>query len=289
MPALSAHQSSNTTKMLLIGDSGSGKTGALASLAQAGYNLRILDLDAGLDVLSNILRDPTSPYGKEAVNRVIYETITDPMKNVNGKLIPAQAKVWQRAVQLLEHWKVNHKEPGPEKDGKPTLVDVVDYDLGPVSTWGQQDILVIDSLTMLSIAALNFVLSMNARLGGRVEQSDWYGGQQLIESLLQKLYDENIKCNVILISHIAYIGEDNGPQQGYPSSLGKALSPKIGRYFNTCVMCKTSGTGNNLKRKLLTNSTHLVELKTSSPLKVKPEYDLQFGLAQLFKDLRVGV
>jgi hypothetical protein len=275
--------------MLLIGDSGSGKTGALAPLARDGYRLRILDLDSGLDVLANLLKDPASPYGKDALSNVIYETVTDPMKNVNGKLIPAKATVWQRAMTLLDHWKVTHKEPGPEKDGKPTLVDVVDYDLGPVSSWGPQDVLVIDSLTMLSTAALNFVLSMNARLGGRVEQSDWYGGQQLIESLLQKLYDENIKCNVILISHIAYIGEDNGPQQGYPSSLGKALSPKIGRYFNTCVMCKTAGSGANLKRKLLTNSTNLVELKTSSPLKVKPEYELQFGLSQLFKDLRVGV
>ena len=58
MPALSDHQSSQTTKMLFIGDSGSGKTGALASLAAAGYNLRILDVDNGVDILANLLRDP---------------------------------------------------------------------------------------------------------------------------------------------------------------------------------------------------------------------------------------
>lgn len=292
MPALAEHQSSSSTKMLLIGDSSSGKTGALASLAQAGYNLRILDLDNGVDVLANILKDPASPYGKDALGRVMYETLTDPMKAQpgTGRMVPAKATVWTRAITMLDRWQISHKEPDglPDEKGIQKLKTVVDYDLGPVVEWGPKDILVIDSLTFLSNAAMNFVLSMNVRLGQQPHQSDWYAGQQMIESLLQKLYDESIKCNVILTSHISYIGEENGPQQGYPSSLGKALSPKIGRYFNTCVMTKTTGSGTALKRKILTTSTHMVELKTSSPLKVKSEYPLETGLAQLFKDLRVG-
>lgn len=283
MPQLSAHTSSTVTKMLFIGDSGSGKTGALASLAQAGYNLRVLDLDSGLDVLSNLLRDPKGPYGTSALSNVTYETITDPMKVVANKLVPARATVWQRAIQLLQHWRI-HKRDTTGKD----IPGEFEYDLGPLVTWGPKDILVIDSLTMLSNAALNFVLSMNARLGQQPHQSDWYTGQQMIESLLQMLYDENVRCNVILISHISYIGEDNGPQHGYPASLGKALSPKIGRYFNTCVMAKSSGTGTNVKRKILTNSTQMVELKTSSPLKMQPEYPLESGLAEIFKILRGG-
>lgn len=284
MPQLSDHQSSSVTKMLFIGDSGSGKTGALASLAQAGYKLRILDLDSGLDVLSNLLRDPKSPYGAEALKNVTYETITDPMKVVAGKLVPSRATVWQRAIQLLQHWRVAKPTvKGP--DGKDLPVEY-EYDFGPLVTWGEKDILVIDSLTMLSNAALNFVLSMNARLGQQPHQSDWYTGQQMIESLLQMLYDENVRCNVILISHISYIGEENGPQHGYPASLGKALSPKIGRYFNTCVMAKSSGAGANVQRKIITNSTQMVELKTSSPLNIKPEYPLSSGLAEIFTALR---
>ena len=61
MPALGQHQSSDIVKMLFIGPSGAGKTGALASLASAGYNLRILDMDNGLDVLANVLNDPKKP------------------------------------------------------------------------------------------------------------------------------------------------------------------------------------------------------------------------------------
>lgn len=264
MPSLTSHQSAQTTKLLLIGDSGSGKTGALASLAQAGYNLRILDVDNGLDVLTNILLDPRSPYGPEAAKRVLFETITDPMVNRGGRLIPTKATVWQRAIALLDNWKTGSE------------------DLGPLSRWTPQDILVIDSLTMLANAAMNFVLSMDAKLGQAPHQSHWYQGQGLLESLVQMLYDDGIKCNVIINCHIAYIGEENGPQRGYPATLGKALSPKIGRYFNTVLMARTQAG----KRQILTSSQPMIELKNTAPLKVKPAYPLESGLAEYFRDVR---
>ena len=269
MPALSAHQSKNSTKLLFIGDSGAGKTGALASLAAAGYNLRILDLDNGLDVLKNVLSDPKSAYGTEALSRVQYITVTEAMRNVNGKLIPKGATVWQRVAGLLNNW----TDPETKES------------LGPVSTWGPQDILVIDSLSMLSTAALNFVLSMNARLGQRPQLQDWGAGQDLIESMVQMLYDESIVCNVIVISHITYIGpEDN--LTGYPNTLGKALPPKIGRYFNTILQAKSQGQGAGLRRKILTNTASSVELKNTAPLRVKPDYPLETGLADYFAAVR---
>lgn len=268
MPALTSHQSSSTTKLLFIGDSGSGKTGALASLAAAGYNLRIADLDNGLDVLKNLLTDPKSPYGPEAASRVLYQTLTDPMRNANGRLIPRAATVWQRLIRLLDRWKTDTE------------------DLGPVSSWGPTDVLIIDSLTLASTSALNYICSLNSRLGQQPHQSDWYAAQIQVEGLLQMLYDEGIKCNVIINSHITYIGEDNGPQHGYPSSLGKALSPRIGRYFNSVLMARSTGAGAAVKRKILTNSTNLVELKNTAPLRVKVEYPLESGLADYFRDVR---
>ena len=56
MPKGSQHSSASLTKMLLIGESGSGKSGALASLAAADYKLRILDFDNGLDFLMRYMR-----------------------------------------------------------------------------------------------------------------------------------------------------------------------------------------------------------------------------------------
>lgn len=263
MPALSAHQSSEITKLLLVGDSGSGKTGSLASLAEAGFNLRIVDLDSGLDVLANLLAK--SP----ALSRVHFETITDKMRNVAGKLVPAQATAWQRTIGLLSNW--------PE--------------LGPVTSWGSQDILVIDSFTMLGNAAMNFVLAMNSRLGQRPHQSDWYDAQGMLESLLQMVYDEAVKCNVIITSHIAFIGEENSAvATGYPMALGKALPPKVGRYFNSILLARSTGTGTGVKRQILTASARMangiVELKNTAPGRVKPEYPLETGLADYFKAIR---
>ena len=270
MVKLSDHQSARTTKLLLIGDTGTGKTGSLASLADAGYNIRLVDLDNGADVLKNILRGPKSPYknAANALDRIEYETITDPMVQRGNKLVPRTAQVWSRTVKLLVNWETETAK------------------FGPISTWTEQDVLVIDSLTMLSTAALNFVLSMNARLGQQPQQSDWYGGQQLIEGLMQMLYDASVKCNVIVMSHIAFIENEHGATHGYPSTLGKALSPKLGRYFNTVLMARTAGQGQGAKRRIFTSTVGTVELKNTSPLTVKPEYDLSTGLAEYFRDVR---
>lgn len=263
MGKLSNHQSSITTKMLNLGDPGSGKTGALASLAEAGYNLRIIDLDNGLDILKNLLA--AKP---EAEARVEFETITDKMRSVGGKLMPAKATVWTRAVGLLQDWKTDSAN------------------FGAVSTWGTKDILVIDSLTHLANAAMNFQLQMNARLGQAPQQQDWYQAQQLLLGLIQTLYDEGVKCNVIINCHVVFIGEEGGPQRGYPATLGKALSPQIGSYFNSIVMSKTTGTGANEKHRILTRSNGGIELKTSAPGRVKGEYGIETGLAEYFRDVR---
>ncbi len=54
MPTLDQHQSAEVVKVLVIADSGAGKSGLIGSLANAGYRCFIADMDNGLDVL----RDP---------------------------------------------------------------------------------------------------------------------------------------------------------------------------------------------------------------------------------------
>jgi hypothetical protein len=266
--------------MLLLGANGSGKTGALASLAQAGYNIRIVDMDNGCDALSDLLGNEKSPYGREALSHVIYETITDPMrKSSNGKLVPAAAKAWDRAMELINDWGPSWKD----RAGKPLT-----YNLGPLSTWTEQDVLVIDSLTMLGNAAMNKVLMLNSRLGQAPHQSDWYGAQQFLESFFQLIFDEGVQCNVIINCHIKYIGEENGPQVGYPDTPGRALSPKMGTYFNTILLARSRGTGALAKRKIITRSTDGIELKSGAPLALDPEYDLADGLARIFAAIRAS-
>lgn len=272
MPAISDHHSTNSIKLLYLGDSGAGKTGSLASLAAAGYNLRILDLDNGLDVLKNLLTDPKSPYPKDAASRVHYVTLTEEMRNAGGRLVPKSAKVWQAAMALLTDW----------KDGE----SASRISFGSVSSWGEDDILCIDSFTFLSNAAMKMVLAMNGRLTEKPHQADWGIAQGMVESLLELLYSREIKCNVIVLCHIKFIGEENGPTRAYPNTLGKALPPIVGRYFNNAIMAQTTGAGVAQKRRIKTNTTGIVELKNSAPLRVAPEYPLETGLADYFLALR---
>jgi hypothetical protein len=277
MPSIKHHQSSTVTKLLLMGDPGAGKSGSVVSLAAAGYNLRILDMDNGLDVVKSFASDPKSDYVKtnaEIANNIRYKTITDVMKNVNGRLIPGKAEAWSKAIKSIEHWKED------ASDDEPAI------DLGNITTWGPNDILVIDSLTFLCKAALNFILAMNGRLGQQAHQSDWYHAQTLVEGLLEQIKSEQVKCNVIMMAHVTTVGGEGQPEKGYPMSLGKALSPKIGSYFNNALMIQTTGQGSNQKRRIKTNTTGIVELKNSAPLSVLPEYDISNGLAEYFKAVR---
>lgn len=255
MPSLSNHQSNQTTKILLIGDSGTGKTGALASLAKAGFNLRILDFDNGLDILASLLRDD-----KAALERVTYETCTDQFVAKANKLVPVKSTAWPKAVAALTDW------PG----------------LGSPSTWTTNDVLVIDSLTLAGQAAMRFILSMNGRLGGRREQSDWFDAQNLQEDLCALLYSDAVSCNVIVTAHVTYIDRPDGSSAGYPSALGKALPPKIGRYFNAMLLVKRQGT----RRQIVTQAPGLIDIKTPNP-KIPAVFPIETGLADYFKAVRV--
>lgn len=293
MPNIAQHQSSRTTKLLLIGDSGSGKTGALASLAQAGYKLRIIDLDNGLDVLRNLLTSPDSPYVKakpDIAKQVEYITITDTMKSMAGTIVPVRATVWQNTMAMLEDW----REPPPWVK----LPEGVEKraSLGKITSWDEDTVLVIDSLSFLSSAAYYHFLGMNGKLGATLTQNEWRraigNAQQLIKSFLELLYDSSVKCNVILTAHITFTNEtgerpdENEASVGYPSAIGRALSPQIPRYFNTVLLAKTVGSGPAARQQIFAKPSGTVNVKSSAPMNVQASYPLDQGLAMYFKAVR---
>ena len=258
MANLSTFDSIKPIKLLAIGDSGSGKTGALASLAKAGYKLWIIDFDQGLDILASLLRGD-----EPALARVEFETFTDKLKSVQGRIIP---------------------------DGPPTAFARA---LAKATEWlgrglGREDVLVWDSLTFSGHAALRYVLSINARSGQAPQIQDWGQAMGMLEDLLSLLYSDEVRCNVVVTSHITYVeSEAGGVSKGYPTALGNKLPPKVGRWFNTMVLFKTVGSGASTKRIIKTTSEPLIELKVPV-LNVPPELPISSGLADLFKLIRGG-
>jgi hypothetical protein len=281
MPTFENYTELQTTKMLFLGHTGAGKTGSLISLAAAGYNLRIIDFDNGVEILNGFLTDPTSPYlkakpgswtqddVKDIIKRVHYLPVSETMLSNKNGVFP-KGDAWGKFIGILGEW----------KDG--------DINLGKPQDWGTKDILVIDGLSRLSNAAFNHILAMNGRINARPEQSDFGSAQQLIERLLLNLYSSEFKCNVIMICHIAIQENEVGQNRGFAQSVGKALGPKIGQYFNHALMAKATGQGTGEKRMIYTNTSGLIELKSARPLKVKSEYPLDSGLADYFRDIRGG-
>lgn len=287
MTGITQHQSARFTKLLLLGHSGSGKTGSLVSLVMAGYKLRILDFDNGIDIIKNFLMKPESPYYAEIQRQkldldeaVQFCTITEHMRNVNGRMLPVKATVWDRAMRMLDHWKED------------------DLDLGKPATWGEKTILVIDSLSKLSQHGFNWVQMMNGHMGkDSVDfefQRDMGQAQRLVQGFLELLADEAFGVNVVMISHIAFASDRAGQKdqvgegviKGFPEAVGKALLPKIPRSFNNVVQAETIGQGPATKHKLFTYSQGEVHLKSSAPASVKKEYDIATGMAEFFKAVR---
>lgn len=268
MPSLAQHQSSQFTKLLLIGDSGSGKTGALASLVKAGYKLRVLDLDNGLDSLRTFV---THQCPDKAEN-VEFRTLRDRRKATpTGSVIDGTPKAFVDALKMLDKWSYTH--------------DGVTVDLGVPATWGPDTILVVDSLTFLSDAAFDFrePLVPRSRDGKYDPRMVYKDAQDAIANVLALLTSESFRTNVIVTAHIRYTDNPDGTMKGYPTAIGAALGPTIPRYFNSTALCLTQPGG---KRTIQTVATALVDLKNPAPFKMAPQLPIETGLADFFKTVR---
>ena len=251
MPKLAEHTSTQSIKLLNIGDSGTGKTGALAELARAGYNLHIIDFDNGLDILATLLRDDP-----EALARVEYETFTNKMKKGPHGPIPVKADAFGRALKTLDSW--------------------------DIYSMTEKDVIVIDSLTFMGQAALNYVLFMEGKAGQRPQIQHWGAAMSYLEDVLTMLTADEIKANVIINSHITFVeGENGGVIKGYPSALGSKLPPKVGRWFNTVVLSRSIGSGANRKREILTRGEGLIECKTAAFKSLPDKLPLETGLLEI--------
>lgn len=260
MPSATNHATDGLVKLLFIGNSGAGKTGALASLVAAGYQLKIIDLDRGLDALINHVRED-DPAG---LDKIYYESFRDQLKMTQaGTKVKGSPIAYVNTLTALEEW--------PEDGSDP-------------ATWGKDKILVLDSLTNLGRAAFLWAKAANpATKDGR----QWYKtAQDLVEDLLANLTSESFATNVIVISHVDMIELNNGMTKGFVSSIGKALGPKIPRFFNTLLLSETKGAGKKIERTIKTLPTNLIDLKNPAPMRIEAEYPVATGLADIFKKLK---
>lgn len=271
MPSLSDHQSRDFTKILLTGDSKAGKTGALASLVKAGYKLRILDYDNGLDILKQaVMRD-----NPKLLANIEYRTLRDKRKmTALGPIIDGAAKAFPTGIQMLDRWK--YKEKVGEEE--------IEIDYGIPSKWGPECIFVLDSLTFFSDAAFDFrePLTPKGKSGEYDKRATYKDAQDAVENTLALLTGKSFETNVIVISHVNYQDNPDGTRKGYPVSVGQKLSPKVPTYFNNYFRVVIKGG----VHKIETVSTAMFDLANARPFDMPNEFDVKDGLAKIFELLR---
>ena len=259
MAKLSAHQSADFIKLVYIGESGTGKTGSLTSLVEAGYTLRILDFDNGLDILRLFINHAD----QKLINNVDYITLRDKFKSDPrvGAKVDGTPRAYTQAVKFITKW---------DDDSTP-------------SEWGSDTIFVLDSLTALGRAAFRWALALNPSVK---DHRQIYGAaQEALFILLELLTSDEFKTNVIIISHVD-MRESNGIAKGFPSSIGAALGPKIPTLFNTILLAESRGSGANVKRTITTVPTSLIDLKNPAPFALDKSLPLDTGLATVFSTLK---
>ena len=264
MTSLSQHQSSEFTKLLLIGDSKSGKTGALAPLAMKGFKLRILDYDNGLDALAQAIK-MTKP---QALENVEFRTLRDKLKSTPlGTVVDGLATAFIDGIRMLDRWKYG------------------DIDLGSPAEWGKDVIVVLDSFTFMADAAFRFrePLVPRSKDGKYDVRAVYKDAQDAVENVLALLTSESFRTNVIVISHVKYVDNPDGTKKGYPTAIGSALSPQIPRYFNSVALAQTGPGG---KRQIQTAATAMIDLANPASFKMLPTLPIETGLATFFDTLR---
>lgn len=281
MPSLSQHEGLQLVKGLLLGDPGSGKTGSLTSLVKSGYKLLIYDFDNLLTSLIAFVRHDCP----ENIGNIEFQTFTDKLKGVDTPmtLIGASMKItpnndgtpkaYINAMKQLTKWN--------DPDGK---------ELGDPGKLGPEWIVVIDSLTSASNAAMRYVQAMNP--AAKEPQAYYFAAQQLIMNLLQLLCSKDFNVNVLVLAHLAYTRRPRAKDaadnmtlheqlelgKGFPRSVGSALNEIIAAHFNSCLLVENIGG----KRVIHTKSTSLVDLKNPVPFGGLDKLPIEDGLATFF-------
>lgn len=264
-------------KALALGDSGSGKSGALASLALAGYNVHILDYDGSMvsaNALLSVLEDTPAAYA-----RVHWKTIQDRIKFMNGK--PALVRpctAYRDFGKTLEEWNVEN--------------------------FTEADVVCLDTLTSFSDAGFNEACSLANKMGLAPDGTDHprpaeYGWMaDSVKLAMEMLTSAAVPCHVIVNTHVKVSATDEekltiernkmgAPTEpftraiGLPNARGQEVPRIVARYFNNVFYYTRQGPN----RIITTQPQGIVDVKTSKIKDVKRSYKIEDGLAELFKDL----
>lgn len=271
-------------RAMIVGYPGTAKTGMLASLANAGYKIRMMDYDGN----SQSLLAFTDP-AKLANIDIVY--LEDRMRNgerfIETTGIPT---AFRAGLDLMDEWKYK------DADGS-------QISLGKSRDWGCDTVVVLDSLTTMGLASFRRQQSLSNKTPLNTTEQVWGLAMAQQEAFIEKLTSESNNFHVIVLAHLKIVGprdlrkDDDDvtkeikqelheliPNRLFPSALGKALPPVIGGHFPILIEAANDFKAGKVERVIRVVPRPELDLKLPSRVSFD-KASVTDGLARIFAEL----
>lgn len=229
-------------KVMLLGDTGGGKSYSIITLAKAGLEVFILYTENGMAAINKALSE--IPAGEREIlsSRIHWHYIKPAPFDITASktMLDTMSKMQSAQMSsLLDSNKAKYNQ----------LVEVYacmanfycqrskKY-YGMVDSWGTDRVFVIDSLSGLSLMALYLII------GGKpgTHEGEWGMAMGQVEKLINAMCLA-VPTNFVLLSHLEREPSPlDGAMKLSASTLGKKLAPKLPRYFDEVAVAFREGT-----------------------------------------------
>lgn len=263
----------NQPTILLVGGSGTGKTYSIRTLLDIGVTPFILCTEPGIESVLGDLPPDKCHWHYVAPGAASWTDLISASKKVNTlsndalqKLAGIDKTKYQQFIEILSA--CNN-----------FTCDRTGESFGDVMTWGPERAFVLDSLSGLSIAAMNLAVGTKPVR----TQPDWGTAMNNLEQFITTL-STAIPCWTVLIAHLEREKDEiSGAVQLMPSTLGQKLSPKIGRFFDDTIHCIREG--KDFRWSTITSNVDLKARNLPLSDKIPPS----FRQIQLARDAKANV
>lgn len=178
-------------RILIGGPPGSAKTGSVAALLNAGYKVRLLDFEGNYEPLLKF----TKP---EFLANLDIKTFQDKMVDSGEGYMDTDGipKAFTDALKTLKSgWKTTDAE-GAE------------VDLGRMTEWGPDVVLVVDSMTALARITMSRSRKMMNKTPRNMSAAVWGAARDDLNSFIELLKAKSNKFHLVFIAHLQMVGPE---------------------------------------------------------------------------------
>jgi hypothetical protein len=218
--------------VILMGPSGTGKTYSIKTLAATGMETFALFLEPGLETLIGAYSD-----NGEAIPDNLHWHYLQPKTQGFGDLFKAVDNIGKFDLSGLGKMRdMNRSKNNQMTEMYTVLSDFPDQrtgkKFGPVDSWSNGAVLVIDSLSALTRLAFDMQVGTKPVR----DMADWGIVQQVLMSFIHKLTSGCI-CHVVIIAHVEReVDQILGGNKITVSVPGKAIAATILQPFSDVIL-----------------------------------------------------